>query len=115
MPRCRHLITHDRRYLDYEAVRNCQDCFTIEQFSKVYPKEFEGRIYICRFHEDIMEPKEPWSMVFAPLPPAEDNGPLKSRKQSRLEKAIREGYYKPCSACTKAWELFKWPLDSPKT
>ena len=108
MPRCRHLITHDRRYLDYPEVRNCPDCFTIEDFSSIHPKHFKGRIYICRFHEDIMEPKEPWSMVFAPIGPAEDNGPLKTRQQSRLEKAIREGYFSACPKCAETWDMFKW-------
>ena len=55
-----------------------------------------------------MEPKEPWSMVFAPIGPAEDNGPLKTRQQSRLEKAIREGYFSACPKCSETWDMFKW-------
>ena len=55
-----------------------------------------------------MEPREPWSMVFQPIGPAEDNGPLKTRQQTRLEKAIREGYFKPCPECAQTWTMFDW-------
>ena len=74
---------------------------------KVDNDPFKGRIYICRKQEEIGF-EEPWNINFPPMPQVEDNGPLKTRQQSRLEKAIREGYFKACNDCAQTWDLLKW-------